>query len=44
MIFASVVSAQPDYSVAHWKPPSCTKWYSSGNGHHFVVIHDMEGY
>ena len=22
----------------------CTKWYTSGYGHHFCVIHDMEGY
>src|SRR5207249_8035230 len=36
--------AQPDYPTAHWVPPSCTKWYTSGNGHHFCVIHDMEGY
>src|ERR1051326_6798336 len=35
---------QPDYAPAHWVPPSCTKYYSSGNGHHFCVIHDMEGY
>jgi len=36
--------AQPDYAPAHWMPPSCIKWYTSGNGHKFVVIHDMEGY
>jgi hypothetical protein len=36
--------AQPDYPLAHWVPPACTKYYTSGNGHHFVVIHDMEGY
>src|ERR1051325_2567475 len=23
---------------------ACTKWYTTGNGHHFCVIHDMEGY
>ncbi|MDB6027261.1 MAG: amidase [Verrucomicrobiales bacterium] len=22
----------------------CSKWYTSGNGHKFVVMHDMEGY
>ena len=37
--------AQPDYPPAHWVPPvGCNKWYTSGNGHHFCVIHDMEGY
>jgi N-acetyl-anhydromuramyl-L-alanine amidase AmpD len=37
--------AQPDYAPAHWVPPTnCTKWYTTGNGHNFCVIHDMEGY
>src|SRR5215471_8315578 len=36
--------AQPDYPPAHWVPPGCTKYYNSGNGHQFCVIHDMEGY
>src|SRR5690242_2717947 len=36
--------AQPDYPLAHWVPPACTKYYNSGNGHQFCVIHDMEGY
>src|SRR5664279_35593 len=36
--------AQPDYAPAHWTPPSCTKWYTSGNARKFCVIHDMEGY
>ena len=22
----------------------CTKWYTSGYGHNFCVVHDMEGY
>jgi hypothetical protein len=38
------VWAQPDYAPATWTPPSCTKWYTTGNGHQFCVIHDMEGY
>jgi autotransporter-associated beta strand protein len=38
------VRAQPDYANAHWNPPACVKWYTSGNGHDFCVIHDMEGY
>jgi autotransporter-associated beta strand protein len=36
--------AQPDYAPAHWSPPSCTKWYTSGYTRQFCVIHDMEGY
>ncbi len=36
--------AQPDYADALYIPPACNKWYTSGNGHSFVVIHDMEGY
>ena len=36
--------AQPDYAGAQYVPPACTKWYTTGNGHSFVVIHDMEGY
>jgi autotransporter-associated beta strand protein len=40
----SMAWAQPDYAPAHWTPPSCTKWYTSGSGHQFCVIHDMEGY
>jgi hypothetical protein len=38
------VWAQPDYAPAHYAPMSCSKWYTSGNGHKFAVIHDMEGY
>ncbi len=39
------VLAQPDYAPAHWVPPvGCTKYYTTGNGHNFAVIHDMEGY
>src|SRR6185436_14524441 len=44
LAFALRVSAQPDYPAAHWVPAACTKYYTSGNGHQFVVIHDMEGY
>jgi autotransporter-associated beta strand protein len=36
--------AQPDYAPAHWSPAGCTKYYTTGNGHSFCVIHDMEGY
>ena len=38
------VQAQPDYPPAIWRPAYPGHWYTSGNGHHFLVIHDMEGY
>ena len=39
------VLASTDYPPAVYRPMSgCTKWYSSGNGHKFVICHDMEGY
>jgi len=42
---AAVTSqASTDYGPAVYRPPSCTKWNSTGNGHHFAVCHDMEGY
>ncbi len=45
LLGALAATAQPDYGPAHWVPTSgCTKWYTSGNGHNFCVIHDMEGY
>ncbi len=40
----SFAQAQPDYSSAIWRPAFKNHWYTSGNGHKFVVIHDMEGY
>ncbi|MDB6029588.1 MAG: N-acetylmuramoyl-L-alanine amidase LytC [Verrucomicrobiales bacterium] len=46
--FTSIVpslKASTDYGPAIYRPMSgCSKWYTGGNGHHFVVIHDMEGY
>ena len=36
--------ASTDYAPAIWNPPACTKWYTSGYGTWFAVIHDMEGY
>lgn len=36
--------ASTDYGPAVWRPCGCTKWNTSGNGHRFYVIHDMEGY
>src|ERR1043165_6078278 len=39
------VQASTDFGPATYRPMSgCTKWYTSGNGKIFVVIHDMEGY
>ncbi len=40
----SMSQAQPDYPGAIWSPAYKNHWYSSGNGHRFVVMHDMEGY
>jgi autotransporter-associated beta strand protein len=43
-IVAATGWAQPDYPSALWVPTPCAKWYTSGNGRSFIVIHDMEGY
>src|SRR5436189_5295297 len=36
--------ASTDYGPAVWHAICNANWYTSGNGHHFAVIHDMEGY
>ena len=37
--------ASTDYGPAIYRPMSgCSKWYTTGSGHKFVVCHDMEGY
>jgi hypothetical protein len=36
--------ASADYGPAIWNPAYSGHWYTSGNGHRFCVIHDMEGY
>jgi hypothetical protein len=36
--------ASTDYGPAIWRPAYSGHWYTSGNGHKFHVIHDMEGY
>jgi hypothetical protein len=41
---ASTVQASSDYAPAIWRPVYSGHWYTSGNGHKFLVIHDMEGY
>ena len=45
-IFGSIrnVQAQPDYPGAYWRPVYSGHWYTSGYGHKFHVIHDIEGY
>ena len=50
MLAASIVAgtsaayASSDYAPAIWNPAYSGHWYTSGNGHKFVVCHDMEGY
>lgn len=41
---AFTAHAQPDYAPAIWKQAYAGHWYTSGHGHQFCVIHDMEGY
>src|SRR5881394_3365083 len=36
--------ASTDYGPAIWRPVCDGKWYTTGSGHKFYVIHDMEGY
>ena len=44
VFFGLEAKAQPDYAPAHWVPVQCSKYYTSGFGRSFLVIHDMEGY
>src|SRR5947207_2057538 len=46
IVTTMTAKASTDYGPAIWDPPhgGCTKWYTSGYGHHFAVIHDMEDY
>src|SRR2546425_9506173 len=42
---AAAALASTDYGPAVTRLiTGCTKWYTTGYGHHFCVIHDMEGY
>jgi len=41
---ATSSQASTDYGPAIWHAICAANWYTSGNGHHFCVIHDMEGY
>jgi N-acetyl-anhydromuramyl-L-alanine amidase AmpD len=36
--------ASTDYGPAIWKPTCNANYYTTGSGHKFHVIHDMEGY
>src|SRR3954466_12267858 len=40
----SAANASADYGPAIWRPAYSGHWYTSGSGHKFAVIHDMEGY
>src|ERR1044071_2294274 len=40
----SAVQASTDYGPAIWHAICNAHWYTSGSGHKFHVIHDMEGY
>jgi len=44
LVAAAGASASTDYGPAIWHPICNANWYTTGNGHHFCVIHDMEGY
>ena len=39
-----LAQASTDYGPAVWRPVCDGKWYTTGSGHKFYVIHDMEGY
>jgi N-acetyl-anhydromuramyl-L-alanine amidase AmpD len=43
-VAAMSASASTDYAPAIWSPAYSGHWYTSGYGHKFHVIHDMEGY
>jgi hypothetical protein len=40
----STAQASTDWGPADWHAICNANWYTSGNGHSFCVIHDMEGY
>lgn len=40
----SLARASTDYEPAIYREAYSGHWYTSGNGHKFAVIHDMEGY
>src|SRR3954464_3821807 len=44
MAGAFAANASTDYGPAIFRQAYSGHWYTSGHGHKFVVIHDMEGY
>ena len=44
LLWAVSAQASTDYGPAIWRPVSCSKYYTSGSGHKFCVVHSMEGY
>jgi hypothetical protein len=41
---ASVAFGSTDYGPAIWHPTCNANYYTTGNGHKFHVVHDMEGF
>jgi hypothetical protein len=43
-LVGTAAQASTDYGPAIWNPAYSGHWYTTGSGHKFHVIHDMEGY
>jgi N-acetyl-anhydromuramyl-L-alanine amidase AmpD len=43
-LISTAVQASSDYGPAIWRPACSTHHYTTGSGHKFHVIHDIEGY
>jgi len=41
---AGMAKASTDYGPAIWRSACSGHWNTTGNGHKFLVVHDMEGY
>src|SRR4051812_31432342 len=44
LVSAIAANASSDYGPAIWNPACSGHWYTTGYGHKFHVVHDMEGY
>ncbi|MDB6025785.1 MAG: hypothetical protein JWM68_2008 [Verrucomicrobiales bacterium] len=44
LALASTAHASTDYGPAIWNPPCNANYYTTGSGHKFHVVHDIEGY
>jgi len=44
LVAGMAAQASTDYGPAIWRPACDGKWYTTGYGHKFCVLHDMEGY